>query len=331
MAQSRYIIDNPEPPTALETLGSSVNVLGNVFLKKKMAEIARQQGLADASAKMKQEQANAIELIKEKTRAEQESPLGKLDLETKLSTLNKNRYDLGLPTVGMEKPSLGINSSSIQSPQDSIQQSQLIPESYEATAFGVRPKTFLNPEAKRISNTMEVEQQANMAAAKESAVNQNKLNRMNAILDTVQTEWEKTTPPGTRSSAFPFVGRALAGVSALGARLQTTPGQVADSSYISFINGIRAQLARSMGDVGNLSETEQKAAMNLVPTITDTKEVGLKKIQMIRDLVSKSAVRSKSQSTFGGQDNTQVNIQEQYNQLREQGIPAEEAKRQLGL
>jgi len=95
MALGRYVIDNPEPPTAMQSLGGSINALGNVYVQKKVSDLKRKQELEDA-----------IALINAKTEAEMESPLGKLDIETKLTTLDKNREELGLPRLG-EKPALG--------------------------------------------------------------------------------------------------------------------------------------------------------------------------------------------------------------------------------
>jgi hypothetical protein len=40
-----------------------------------------------------------------------------------------------------------------------------------------------------------------------------------------------------------------------------------------------------MGDVGNLSEPEQRAAAELVPTLLDNYETGMRKIRNIRDFI----------------------------------------------
>src|SRR3990167_72896 len=136
-----------------------------------------------------------------------------------------------------------------------------------------------------IKEQRKIQNQVDTASAKEYQVNLSKLNRLDTIVDTIKTKWEKTTPPGTRTTALPIVGRGLASLSAIGARLQATKGQRKDSAYLSFIKGIRAQIARSLGDVGNLSEFEQKSVLDLIPSINDSYDVGLEKIENIKSLI----------------------------------------------
>jgi len=58
---SRYIIDNPEPPDAWQGLSSNIQMIGKVLLEKKMKDQQR-----------KQEQQDAIELYREKLKAQSE-------------------------------------------------------------------------------------------------------------------------------------------------------------------------------------------------------------------------------------------------------------------
>jgi hypothetical protein len=64
-----------------------------------------------------------------------------------------------------------------------------------------------------------------------------------------------------------------------------TDAQQRDQVYANFVKGVRAQLARGMGDVGNLSETEQVAVIQLIPTLMDSYESGIKKFEQISQLV----------------------------------------------
>jgi hypothetical protein len=58
------------------------------------------------------------------------------------------------------------------------------------------------------------------------------------------------------------------------------------AAYHSFIRGIRPILSRGLGDVGNLSETEQQAAMELLPNDKDNYQTGVEKLKNFRDLLN---------------------------------------------
>src|SRR3990167_1505064 len=73
MALGRYVIDNPELPTAWQGLASSVGTIGNVYMQKKMAEMERKKKFEDE-----------IQLLREKSKIEQESPLFKADQRVKV-------------------------------------------------------------------------------------------------------------------------------------------------------------------------------------------------------------------------------------------------------
>lgn len=156
------IIENPEPPTALQGLTQSIGILGNQYVQSK---VRKQQ--------QRDELMMQLALIKAKTDAEMNSPLGKLDYETKLSTLNKNRYDLGQPIVGQQQetsPTSGLNFNRVLTSPNNIQAPvkpvfsapTSVPSSgtgmiqegatFENTPYGgMRQKgaTFMNPEAEK--------------------------------------------------------------------------------------------------------------------------------------------------------------------------------------
>jgi len=139
----------------------------------------------------------------------------------------------------------------------------------------VTPSAMMTPVAKA-QMTMEMGAKAN--ALKDTQLNLSKVQRLNPIIDSVETEWMKTNP---LSSAQ---GGRLSGITKSAMAFTQTDPQA--SSYKSFIKGFRAQLARAMGDVGNLSEPEQKAAMDLVPLLSDTLEVGQEKLNKVRAFIT---------------------------------------------
>lgn len=130
----------------------------------------------------------------------------------------------------------------------------------------VSPMSMISPDQKiqlEAKSKIEQERQANLA----------KVKRLYPIIDIVEREWIKTKP-GNRAEGL---GKAV-----------MSPLQVDKdvTSYQTFVKGMRAQLARAMGDVGNLSEPEQQAALNLVPTVSDSKDVGVEKLNKIRAFIS---------------------------------------------
>jgi hypothetical protein len=77
--------------------------------------------------------------------------------------------------------------------------------------------------------------------------------------------------------------------SAIGGTFRGLYGKAIDSSkagqYQMWIEGARTKVARALGEVGNLSEPEQIAAMKLMPTLKDTKESAANKLARFRRLI----------------------------------------------
>jgi hypothetical protein len=138
----------------------------------------------------------------------------------------------------------------------------------------ITPSSMMTPENKA-QLTMEMGAKAN--ALKEAQLNLSKVKRLAPIVNSVETEWMKTNPISEKT------GGRVAGLAKSAMSFTQTDKNV--SSYKSFVKGMRAQLARAMGDVGNLSEPEQKAAMDLVPAVGDTLEVGQEKLNKVRAFI----------------------------------------------
>jgi hypothetical protein len=77
--------------------------------------------------------------------------------------------------------------------------------------------------------------------------------------------------------------------SAIGGTFRGLYGKAIDSSkagqYQMWIEGARTKIARALGEVGNLSEPEQIAAMKLMPTLKDTRESAANKLARFRRLI----------------------------------------------
>jgi hypothetical protein len=140
-------------------------------------------------------------------------------------------------------------------------------------AVGTVPKgARVIPPSSTITPDQKLQLDAKGQALKEQQLNLGKVKRLYPIIDTIEKEWLKTNP-STREEGL--------------TKAAMSPFQVNKdvSSYQSFVKGMRAQLARAMGDVGNLSEPEQKAAMDLVPKVSDSKEVGQEKLLKIKTFI----------------------------------------------
>lgn len=131
-----------------------------------------------------------------------------------------------------------------------------------------------------------VEEQSALAAGKETSVNISKVQRLETIGRRIEKEWLTTSPYSRKNLSIKVGLMPLLGAwDVVKSNLQATPAQENDKAYRNFVNLIRAQLARGMGDVGNLSEYEQAAVVGGIPTLMDTKETGIKKLQKIFRLV----------------------------------------------
>lgn len=235
-----------------------------------------------------------VELQKEKFKATlnpKETLDQKLDYETQLAQAKENAEVEGLKNLlrilpqGQEQGNMPIqgdlvpnaNNASVGTPGGinltfgDIIKGRLkqkygieVPQTQEEIQSGIQQKAT---------------EQAVVAAEKERQVNLGKVRRLNSIANIIETKWLETQPQKGG------LGRLLGMASIPMSSLQMNRGQQTDYAYRTFVKGMRAQLARAMGDVGNLSEPEQKAAMDLVPKLDDSYEVGTKKLQTIRDFV----------------------------------------------
>lgn len=179
-------------------------------------------------------------------------------------------------------PYMGIYTTS---PEGALTQTGIVPRGAKV----LTPSQLQTPQGK-------VEMEAQKTALKETQVNLSKVKRLTPIVDTIEKEWIKTNPQSGLS------GR-LQGLSRLGIAQAQTDKNL--SAYRTFVKGMRAQLARAMGDVGNLSEPEQKAAMDLVPTLTDNIETGMEKISKVRAFIAtlEQGNQEAARSILGGFSN----------------------------
>lgn len=149
----------------------------------------------------------------------------------------------------------------------------------------VPPASMQTPEQK---STME----AKTASLKDAATRATKLRELNKVVDYFENKIGEI-PSGTG------IGGRLKGIG-LGVEgmLQTNPKV---SAYNASIEGLRSQIARGLGEVGNLSEYEQRYASNLLPRITDNAETRANKIKNFRDYITTKLGNSTNNSLNGVQ------------------------------
>jgi len=129
--------------------------------------------------------------------------------------------------------------------------------------------SFKTPEQKR-------EEEAKTAVEKSAQERAQKLRELSKVVDFFEAKINEI-PSGSG-----LWGRLRGGQVAVEAWLQTDPKAAA---YVSSSNGLRAQIARGLGDVGNLNEAEQENALKLLPKVTDNDETRKQKIQNFRDFM----------------------------------------------
>jgi len=125
------------------------------------------------------------------------------------------------------------------------------------------------------------------AVEKEARIRAQKLQELTKTVDFFESKINEI-PSGSG-----LWGRLVGGRTAVEAWLQTDPKAAA---YTSSVNGLRAQIARGMGDVGNLSEVEQKNAVELLPKITDNEETRQQKLKNFRDFMYFKGLTSSAKS-----------------------------------
>ena len=131
---------------------------------------------------------------------------------------------------------------------------------------------------------------AKKASEKDRQLNIGKISRLTNLVDLVEAEYAKTKTPG---GIFGILRRP---VETFSRGIQATENQRQDKAYGDFVKGIRVQIARAMSEVGNLSEPEQKAAMDLVPSLLDDPRTAEIKLKQLRDLVAKVQAGADEQS-----------------------------------
>jgi hypothetical protein len=114
------------------------------------------------------------------------------------------------------------------------------------------------------------------AVNKESAIRQRKLDELVKGISFFEQKINEI-PVGSG-----LHGRIMGLIKLGEAKLQTDPKAAA---YVTSVSGMRAQIARGLGDVGNLSEYEQQVAIDLLPKLTDNEETRQQKMLNFRDYV----------------------------------------------
>lgn len=114
-------------------------------------------------------------------------------------------------------------------------------------------------------------------AMRDRTVRAEKLSEMYKVIDFFEKKINEI--PGGKGLA----GRVKGLEVKAGAFLQTNPKAAA---YISSLEGLRSQIARGLGEVGNLAEHEQEYAINLLPQITDNLETRQARLQNFKDYIA---------------------------------------------
>jgi len=280
------ILDRPEgtyavKPKASDALGT---FLGNVIAGGMQA---------NEDKKIRRAAANILGI------PEDQIPVGMLKAEDVVE-LQKEKFKSKLDPekqlfanmlMQMSNPQSNIPTSPGQPQTPNVDPSMLL-RGMMSKKFGVPYEQMMTPEEIQKSTQQKAEEQAATATEKERQLNASKVSRLSDLANVVESRFAETSPKsGILGPISGTIDLALS-------NLQMTPNQVNDTAYRSFVKGFRAQLARAMGDVGNLSEPEQKAAMELVPTLLDSKETAAKKLSNLRFLISTIQART-NKTSFG--------------------------------
>ncbi len=111
-----------------------------------------------------------------------------------------------------------------------------------------------------------------------------KIDTLDSVFSNIEEAWKKTIPKKKGGLLQPLAGT----FSKLGSLQQRTTEEIDTKTYLDFVGGIRALLARGFGDVGNLSEFEQRAVLSAVPSIfpfEDIEQTGSDKIKQLKKVI----------------------------------------------
>lgn len=134
-------------------------------------------------------------------------------------------------------------------------------------------------------NGEEDKRSVGVAVAKDAAVRANKLKELSKVVDFFESKISEVPVERGLEGRVQGLGQKFLG--ALQANPlnpeDTLPSKIA--AYESNLEGMKALIARGLGDVGNLSDVEQRNAVKLLPNITDNAETRAQKIENFRTLM----------------------------------------------
>ena len=288
----QVIQNQPFPETTSRSMGLEGLLLGSIMKKKQQKQDAL---LRDAvKREMGIDIPEGVDAAKLLETIMVEKAKGGIETQKLKEVLG-----IGQPNILPTSKEMGVPSLEQVVPPGSLTETvggQVRPRLKGANIGGFNIEFPQTEAESEIETQRKAESQARVGAEKERQLNISKISRLENIASVVEQKFLETKPhPGALG---PILGMVDVWIS----NLQATPGQRTDKAYRDFIKGMRAQLARGMGDVGNLSEPEQKAAMDLMPSLLDSKETGLQKLKNLRDLIQtiKTKTQSSTQPLQGG-------------------------------
>jgi len=141
----------------------------------------------------------------------------------------------------------------------------------------VHPDTLSNPQVGMTPKQAETAGFKKMSTGQIDAVKS--FGTVEGVLGQVEGLMQKVFP--TEESSLGRVSGAIQRQG--GASLQTN---IEASTLDSLINGTLAPIVRSLGEKGNLSDTDIKRARKLFPNLTDRADVAWRKLSELKDLIS---------------------------------------------
>jgi hypothetical protein len=125
----------------------------------------------------------------------------------------------------------------------------------------------------------EFEKTLKMTELRQRAQARQRLARIPAIIDEIETQFLMMGPGEGIKGRFEGLVKTLAGRAGFEEYAQF-------KTYNDITKSMAVQLARALGDVGNISIQERALNERLLPKSTDSKEIGIGKIERLRALMS---------------------------------------------
>lgn len=229
-----------------------------------------------------------------------QDPLSQLLMKGKAAEAQKNIVEAGgiSPNIFGGQSSMPSNSPIGQA--ISPNQSTLIPDKFNSMGVAT---SYMNPATEQLKGQIDNQ----TAITKDQNTRATKLKELNTVIDFFDKKISELPVGSGMQGKLEGMKSDIKGKLGLDAKA---------AAYNADLQGMRSQIARGLGEVGNLSETEQAAAIKLLPVLSDNNETRQQKLTNFRDYI-KTKLGGLNTDQVGGDKKTVTDLPNIFNTIQE--------------